>query len=387
MAEKMGPGKERAWQLSFTKIQMNRDILKKRIKEIRRELNKKKINCLIVTKPANVTYTTGFPGDDSWAVITKARVYLITDSRYTEQALNECPNCRIIQRTDSLAKATAKLVKKLKSVKAITVEKSASLADFEELRKHMKARPKSIADFLETIRSSKAAGEIAAIEAAAKVAAQALKRTLRYIKPGVTESELAGRLDFQIRKLGATNSFPTIVAFGPNASRPHHQPGRKKLKRKDTILLDFGVKYNAYCCDITRCFVLGRATKFYEKVYNVVEQAQAAAIKMVKAGVKKTAVDAAAREAIVKNNLPVYGHGTGHGLGLEIHELPFLKPESKACPEQGRGGRLKAGNVITIEPGVYIPGNLGVRIEDDVLVTQTGCRILTRSCPHSPLLS
>jgi len=358
---------------------MNRDVIKKRIKAIRRELNRKKINCLIVTKPANVTYTTGFLGDDSWAVITKAGVYLITDSRYTEQALNECPHCRIIQRTDSLAKATAKLVKELKSVQAVTVEKSISLADFEELRKHMKAQPRSIADCLETIRSSKAADEIAAIEAAARVAAQALRRTLRYIKPGVTESELAGMLDFQIRKLGATNSFETIVAFGPNASRPHHQPGRRKLKQKDTVLIDFGVKYKAYCCDITRCFLLGSPSIFYKKVYDTVRQAQAAAIKMVKDGVKIKQVDAAAREAIDKNDLPVYGHGTGHGLGLEIHELPFLKPESK--------GQLKAGHVITIEPGVYIPGKLGVRIEDDVLVTQTGCKILTRSCPHSPSLS
>ena len=378
---------------------MNRDVIKKRIKAIRRELNRKKINCLIVTKPANVTYTTGFLGDDSWAVITKARVYLVTDSRYTEQALNECPHCRIIQRTDSLAKATAKLVKELKSVQAVTVEKSISLADFEELRKHMKAQPRSIADCLETIRSSKAAAEIAAIKAAARVAAQALRRTLRYIKPGVTESELAGRLDFQIRKLGATNSFETIVAFGPNASRPHHQPGRKKLKQKDTVLIDFGVKYKAYCCDITRCFMLGPPTTFqataacppeasgrrgsaptsYKKVYDTVRQAQAAAIKMVKAGIKITQVDAAARQVIDKNDLPVYGHGTGHGLGLEIHELPFLKADSKA-------EKLEAGQVITIEPGVYIPGKIGVRIEDDVLVTKTGCRVLTRRCPHSPLL-
>ena len=358
---------------------MNREVIKKRIKAIRRELNKKKINCLIVTKPANVTYTTGFLGDDSWALITRGGVYLLTDSRYTEQALNECPHCRIIQRTDSLAKAAAKLVKKLKSVQAVTVEKSTSLADFEALRKHAKARPKSIANVIETIRSSKAVSEITAIKAAARIAAQALKRTLRYIKPGATESELAGMLDFQIRKLGATNSFPTIVAFGPNASRPHHQPGRKKLKQKDTVLIDFGAKYKGYCSDITRCFVVGRPTAFYQKVYDTVRQAHAAAIKMIKAGVKITHVDTAAREVIDKNDLPVYGHGTGHGLGLEIHESPFLKPESK--------GKLKAGQVITIEPGVYIPGKLGVRIEDDVLVTETGCRILTRNCPHSPLLS
>ncbi len=357
---------------------MNKDVITKRIRAIRRELNKKKINCLIATKPANVTYTTGFMGDDSWAAITKGNVYLLTDSRYTEQAQGECPYCTIIERSDSLAELVSKLVKKLKSVRTVTVEKTTSLADFEELKKHVKARLKSVANVIETVRSIKDNTEIKTIEAAASIAAQALKQTLRHIKPGVTESELAGMLDFQIRKLGATNSFETIVAFGPNASRPHHQPSRKKLKHKDTVLIDFGAKYKGYCSDITRCFVVGGPTTFYKKVYDVVEQAQAAAIKMIKAGVKINRLDAAAREVIDKNDLPVYSHGTGHGLGLEIHESPFLKAKGK--------GTLKAGQVITIEPGIYIPGRLGVRIEDDVLVTQTGYRILTRCCPHSPLL-
>jgi len=357
---------------------MSKTIIKDRIKAIRRELNKKQIDCLIVTKPANVTYATGFLGDDSWAVITKGQVYLLTDSRYIEQAQHECASCSIIQRTNSLAKAVARLVKKLKSVRAVTVEKSTSLADFAQLKKTVDARFKSVANIVETVRSSKDDSEIAAIKAAARVAAQALKQTLRHIKPAVTENELAGMLDFQIRKLGARNSFETIVAFGPNASRPHHQPSRRKLRRKDTILIDFGAKYRGYCCDITRCFVLGEPTAFYKKAYNVVQQAQAAAIKEVKASAEMTQVDAAARQAIEKNDLPVYGHGTGHGLGLEIHELPFLKPENK--------GKLKAGQVLTIEPGVYIPGKLGVRVEDDVLVTETGCRILTRNCPHLPSL-
>ncbi len=317
-------------------------------------------------------------GEDSWAAITKGNVYLLTDSRYIEQAQGECPNCTIMERSNSMSELAAKLVKKLKSVRTVTVEKTTSLADFEELKKHVKARFRSVADVIETVRSSKDNTEIKAIEASASIAARALKQTLRHIKPGVTESELAGMLDFQIRKLGATNSFPTIVAFGPNASRPHHQPSRRKLKQKDTVLIDFGAKYKGYCSDITRCFVVGKPTAFYKKVYDVVEQAQAAAIKMIRAGVKMKSVDAAAREVIDKSDLPVYGHGTGHGLGLEIHESPFLKVESK--------GKLKAGQVITIEPGVYIPGKLGVRIEDDVLVTETGCRILTRKCPHSLLL-
>ncbi|MHC4242588.1 MAG: M24 family metallopeptidase [Planctomycetota bacterium] len=357
---------------------MNKEIIKKRIRAIRRELNNRDIDCLIVTKPANVTYTTGFLGDDSWAVITRGKVYFLTDSRYTEQARGECPHCIIVERTGLMPEAVGKLVKKFKSVQTVTVEKSISLAGFGALKKHVKARIKSVADVIENVRSSKDPVEIKTIEAAASISAKALEKSLGYIKPGVTESELAGMLDFQIRKLGGTNSFETIVAFGPNASRPHHQPGGKRLKQKDIVLIDFGAKYKGYCSDITRCFVVGNREAFYKKVYDVVEQAQAAAIKKIKTGVKMKDVDAAARKVIKDNDLPVYGHGTGHGLGLVIHESPFLKAEGK--------GTLEAGEVITIEPGIYIPGKLGVRIEDDVLVTEGGCRILTRKCPHSPLL-
>ncbi|MDT8304215.1 MAG: Xaa-Pro peptidase family protein [Sedimentisphaerales bacterium] len=357
---------------------MNKEIIRKRVRAIRRELSNRDIDCLIVTKPANVTYTTGFLGDDSWAAITRGKVYLLTDSRYTEQAPEECPDCIIVERTGLMPEAVGKLVRKLKSVQAVTVGKSLSLAAFGALKKQVKVRVKTVADVIENIRGSKDSVEIKTIESAASISTKALGKTLRYIKPGVTESELAGMLDFQIRKHGATNSFETIVAFGPNASRPHHQPGGKKLKQKDTVLIDFGAKYKGYCSDITRCFVIGRPTAFYTKVYDVVEQAQAAAIKKIKAGVKMNEVDAAAREVIDKSDLPVYGHGTGHGLGLEIHESPFLKVGAK--------GILKAGQVITIEPGIYIPGKLGVRIEDDVLVTEDGCRILTRKCLHSPLL-
>ena len=398
---------------------MNRQIIANRIRAIRRRLNKKRIRCLILTKPANVTYATGFLGDDSWAAITGSQVYLLTDSRYTEQAQKECPSCKIIDRTGPMADAVSKLTKKLKSVSTVTVEKSISVSEFEQLNKTVKARLRTAADVIEAVRSVKDQSEIAAIRVAASISSKALEQTLPYIKPGVTESELAGMLDFQIRKLGARNSFETIVAFGPNASRPHHQPGAKKLRKKNTVLIDFGARYKGYCSDITRCFVCGegilplfpaagkmpagrkewrghpglvldaraghprhtaspRMTSFYKKVYDVVEQAQAAAIKTIKAGVKMTQVDAAARQVIAKAELPVYSHGTGHGLGLEIHESPFLKAGGK--------GRLEAGQVITIEPGIYIPGKLGVRIEDDVLVTETGHKILTRNCPHSPFL-
>jgi len=356
---------------------MNKEIITKRIKAIRRELRKQRIDCLIITSPPNVTYTTGFMGSDSWALITKRQTFLVTDSRYTEQAQKECVGCRIIRRNDSefLAQAASKLLRKLRPVRMVAVEKSTSFADFELLKKYVEARLITIANVIETVRSSKDSTELTCIRRAASIAAKALQQSLHQVKPGITENELAGLLDFQIRRAGATNSFDTIVAFGANASRPHHQPGKKKLKPEDTILIDFGAKYKGYCCDITRCFAICRSKVFYKKVYDVVEQAQAAAIKMVKAGIEIGQVDAAAREVIRRNDLPVYGHGTGHGLGLEIHEAPFLKANSK--------GRLRTGEVITIEPGVYIPGKLGVRIEDDVLVTRTGCEILTRGCSHS----
>ncbi|HEW79588.1 MAG TPA: aminopeptidase P family protein [Phycisphaerales bacterium] len=356
---------------------MNDGIIKKRIKAVRRRLNKKKINCLILTKPANVTYTTGFSGSDSWVAITPAGVYLLTDSRYTEQAQNQCPSCRVIQRAGPMVEAISKLIKKLSSVQTVAIEKSTTIAAFEALKKQVKARLKSVANIIEEVRSSKDAGEIAAIRAAAQIAAQALKQTLRYIKTGITENELAGMLDFQIRKLGAVNSFDTIVAFGPNASHPHHQPGARKLKTNDSILIDFGVRYKNYCCDLTRCFAVGRPTHFYRKVYNAVQEAQAAALKMVKPGVEIRQIDAAAREVISKYGLPVYGHGTGHGLGLEVHEDPVIAANSE--------GRLETGMVFTIEPGVYIPGKLGVRIEDDILVSETGYKILSSNCQHLPL--
>jgi Xaa-Pro aminopeptidase len=356
--------------------QTNPKWLAKRIRAVRGQMDKKKIRFLLVIKPANVIYITGFLGEDSWAAIAKGRVYLLTDSRYTEQAQKECPSCKIIDRAGPMADAVANLIKKLKSVRTVAVEDSVSMADFERLKKTVKARLRTTAGIIEKVRSIKDESEIAIIKSAAAISAKALEQTLPYIKPGITESELAGMLDFQIHKLGARNSFETIVAFGPNSSRPHHQPSRRKLKKKDAVLIDFGARYKGYCSDITRCFVIGGMTDFYKKVYDVVEQAQAAAIKTIKAGVKLTQVDAAARKVIDKSDLPVYSHGTGHGFGLEIHEDPFLKPDGK--------GKLKAGQVLTIEPGIYMPSKLGIRIEDDILVTETGCKILSRNCPHLP---
>jgi len=353
---------------------MDSRIMKKRVRTISHQLSKKGIDCLVVTKPNNVTYTTGFMGDDSWVVIAERGVYLLTDSRYIEQARKECVGCRIIQHNVSLPEAVAKLLKRLKSARTVAIEKSASIADFQLLRKNIKVPLKTVENIILTARSIKDKSEITALRKSTEIVVKALKQTLPKIKPGITENALAGMLNLQIRRLGATDSFDTIAAFGPNGSYPHHRSSERKLKRRDTVLIDFGVKYKGYCCDITRCYAIGKPTVFYKKVFDTVKKAQAAVIKIIKAGVEIKKVDTAAREVIRNSGLPVYGHGTGHGLGLNVHELPVVSPKNK--------GRLETGQAITIEPGVYIPGKLGVRIEDDILVTKTGCEILTRNCPQ-----
>ena len=348
---------------------MDEKTIKKRVKTIRQLTRAKKLDCLILSGPENVSFFTGFTGRDSWAVISRQKVKLITDSRYTEQAERECVNCRIIERKGTMAKAVAQVIGRSKSVQTAAIESRCSVSAFKELKKQLKIRLKAVTGIVESVRRTKDPGEVKAIRTAVKLAWQGLDKALAKVKAPMTESELAALLDFNIRKTGSANSFETIVAFGAGASCPHYQPTLRKLRTNDTILIDFGAKYKGYCCDMTRCFVVGKVNRFYQKAYTAVVQAQRAAIKMVRPGVKVAEVDAAARKVLAEFGLPQFGHGTGHGLGLEVHEMPVITDTAK--------DKLKAGDVVTIEPGVYIPGKIGIRIEDDVLITETGCRVLS----------
>lgn len=353
---------------------MKTEPIQQRIRGIRRKLREKGIDGLILTKAVDVTHVTAFSGEDSWAMITRNAVYLITDSRYIEQAQKECVRTNLVQRQGPITDATAQLVNKLRGVRTIAIHRSVSLAAYEALKKGLNVPLKSVSGITEEFRSIKDASEMAAIKKAIAISTKALAKTTVFFKPGVCERELAGILDLEMCRLGCKPGFETIIAFGPNASRPHHQPGQRRLKEKDTILIDFGARYGGYCSDITRCFVLGKATAAYRRAYEVTAKAQAAAMAAARAGAKLRDVDLAARGVMRDSGLPVYGYGTGHGFGLEIHEDPFLRQDAK--------GVLQAGQVITIEPGVYIPGKLGVRIEDDILITENGCEILTGACPH-----
>ena len=345
----------------------------KRVKTLRAALKKQGADALIVTKFSNVTYLTGFMGDDSWAMVTPRRMYLLTDSRYTEQAKKECVGCAIIERKEGMARVVAAILDKNLSVKTIAVEDCASIAVFAALKKNVKGRIKNASEVVEKLREIKDEKEIKTIKMAAEIAQAALATTMKYVKVGVSENELAGILNLNIRRLGGRESFETIVAFGANASRPHHLSGDRKLKKNDTVLIDWGVRYKGYCSDLTRSFTVGRWT---ESLAGLLKRCIMPCLRrrLPRSRKSKTVFRlprwTAAREVLKKYKLPVYGHGTGHGLGLEVHEQPTVSAKAK--------GTLRAGQVITIEPGVYMPGVLGVRIEDDVLVTKDGCKVLSQ---------
>ncbi len=350
---------------------MDAETAKKRITAVAAVLTELGLSGQVITSRANVTYLTGFSGDDSWALIIGRRLWLLTDSRYTEQAEAECVGCKIITCKDTLCPEVAKIVSRLKSAKVLGIENTTPVVLFDQIRKKAGAGVKKTPNLVKQLRAIKEPAEVADMKKASSIADGALDRALKRLKVGMTESELAGRIEFEIRKSGGVAAFETIVCFGANASRPHHIPGKRRLRKNDTILIDFGAKYKGYNSDKTRCFAVGKVKREFQKAYDAVALAQKTAIDLVAEGVRAKDIDAAARKVIKDSGFGVFGHGLGHGLGLEVHELPVLYPKSKDI--------LKAGQVVTVEPGIYVPGKFGIRIEDDVLVTKTGPKILTRT--------
>lgn len=352
--------------------------IQRRSRELRKALKKNNLNGLVVTKCENVRYLTGFSGHDSWAVVLGRSVTLITDSRYTEQAQGECLGCKIVERRKRITETLADFLATQKGIKRVGVENTASVALKDSISKALRkggVSVKAVCGLVETLRMVKEESEVGLIRKAAGVAWAALEASLKRLKAGMTEMEFTAALEYEMKVRGAVLGFDTIVAFGPNGSRNHHQPGMRRLRKKDTILIDFGAKVGGYTCDITRSFAFGGVSREYERAWQTVYAAQQAAIGKIRAGAKLSEVDAAAREVINQSGFPVYGHGSGHGMGLEVHESPFLSAMDKK-------GTLEAGHVITVEPGIYLPGKFGIRIEDDVLVTETGAKVLTEDKKH-----
>ena len=338
-----------------------------------------RLDALLVSRDANQRYLEGYTGSDCYLLASAKGRWLIADSRYTEQAAQECRTAEVVQHRDPFppyAEVIASLVRK-HGLRRIGFEKTAlSFAQYEAILGEV-SRVEG-ADFLPTdgiverLRAVKRPDEQALIRAACAIADNALEATLGIIREGMSELELARELESQMTRAGAeAPAFNTIAAFGARASQPHAVPGQEiRLKRGDLVLLDFGARYKGYRSDTTRTFVFGLANDQQKAAYAATLASQLKGIAAVRPGAGGRQPDAAARESLVADGYPEFGYGVGHGVGLEVHELPFM---GRKCDLT-----LEAGMVLTVEPGVYLPGWGGIRIEDTVLVGEAGPECLTR---------
>ena len=336
-------------------------------------LQRQDLTAVLVTNRTNVRYFSGFAGTAGVLVVGAGERKIFVDSRYVEQAKKMAPAFEIVLSRGNPLEAAADFLQ-LQSWQSIGFEEeSLSVAEHRRLQTKVAAdrwRPVQ----LEPLRMIKTAAELDKIAAAAAIADGALAKLLPLIRPGASEKELAAALEYEMRKLGSEKpSFETILASGPRSALPHGTASDRRLERGDFIVIDFGATHEGYRSDITRTVCVGQASDRQREVYATVLAAQLAGLAAVRPGVLCRDVDKAGRQVIEAAGLGAqFGHGLGHGVGLDIHESPRLSPMAGEAV-------LAAGMVVTVEPGVYLPDWGGVRIEDLVAVTETGCRILSQT--------
>ena len=348
-------------------------MIKKRLAALRALFEEKDLDAVLVTKIPNLYYFSGFRGDDTVLLITKAKAFLVTDSRYTEQAAVEAPLYELVEQKTGLLMQTAALAKSL-NLKNVGFEGAdMSYETHARLTKLMDGIRLTEALRLDSLREIKDGGEIENIRKACEIADIAFKDVCTFIHAGVTEIEVAARLEEVMRRAGSEKpSFDTIVASGLRGSMPHGTATQKPIEAGDFVTMDFGAKYQGYCSDITRTVVVGKASERQREVYAAVLETQKNVLDAIAPGKSGRKIDALARENLKRYDLARYfGHGLGHSLGLEIHEEPRLSRYS-TCES------LVPGMLVTDEPGVYLPDWGGLRIEDTVLVTKDGAEPLTK---------
>ncbi len=341
-----------------------------------------KIDALLVSGLPNIRYLTGFTGDNAQLLITPNSQTLFTDPRYTIQASEECTCPVKIHAKRPLDQAVAESIRR-KKFKRIGFEASRIPYDVYLRLKHampLGAALKPLAGVIERLRMIKSDEEITRIRRSVLTNSQALEKTIPSIRPGVPEAQVAAELEFQMRRLGAEKAaFETIVAAGERSALPHARPTPRKVASDELLLIDMGACQEGYMSDMTRMFFLGRPNNQVKAMYRAVQQAQLAGIDAVRAGATAAQVDRKARRLLELQGFgKAFVHSTGHGLGLEIHEAPRLGKTDQTT--------LEAGMVITIEPGAYVRGFGGIRIEDTVLVTKNGCEVLTPTTKELMLL-
>ncbi|MBX3399891.1 MAG: aminopeptidase P family protein [Gemmataceae bacterium] len=351
-----------------------------------RELKKESLEVALVTNPTNVTYLSGFHGDSSYLVLSPKHAILVTDDRFAQQAAEECPDLEVHIRphNETTPKAAGDVLGKV-GAKSVAVEADHVTLSLQEVLKE--SAPKCTfaptRGKIEALRAVKDASEVEAIRAAIKVAERAYVMFKTTLRESDTEKDMAAAMEAAVRRAGGDcTPFPPILAVGERGALPHAPPTMKTLGEASKLLVDWGAVLNGYRSDLTRTFrspfevapmrrnKAERVGYDFEEIYRVVLKAQEAAIATVREGVPGKEVDAAARKVIADAGYGQYfTHGLGHGIGLDTHELPRVR-ENSTCT-------LETGNVITIEPGIYIPGWGGVRIEDDLLVRRDGALVLS----------
>lgn len=352
-------------------------MLKERRKKLWLEINKSthKPDSFLITNPKNVFFLTNFTGEGI-LLSTPGKYYLITDSRYCNQAKQEAYDCEIIiqdlQKEDAQNTCLSNLLAELKITELGFEANYLKVADYlkyQQIMPYLKLIPFN--DIIEKIRMIKDQSEIAFIAEAAQIANKSFYETVSNLSEGITELILANQLNYNMRKNGAKKeAFDLIVTSGERGTLIHGEPSNKKIKAGELIIVDFGSVYNMYHSDCTRTLIIGEADKRQKEVYNIIKEVQEKILQQVKAGIECSKLDKLARAMIEEKGYGTYfQHSLGHGVGLDIHELPYLNSHQKTI--------LQANMVVTIEPGIYLPGLGGVRLEDTIVVTETGCHILT----------
>jgi len=354
--------------------------LLERIKNLREIMAGEAVGSLLITRPENRSYLTGFTGTSGAVLLTAGEVFLITDFRYDQQARLQAPHCKVVLATESLPDTLADLDREIDFGRLGCEGDYLTYLQYGAMgEKFGDHRVRPLRGLVERLRVVKDEGEIEKIFAAVRLADQAYEYILPLIGEGVTEQEVALEIEFFMRKKGAEGiAFPMIAASGQRGAMPHGTASDKMMTAGELLTMDFGAVLGGYNSDITRTVAVGKADQKMEEIYGIVLEAQLAAIGAVREGIPASGVDRAAREVIESHGYGEnFGHSTGHGLGLSIHEDPRLSARDDTI--------LKKGMVVTVEPGIYLPGWGGVRIEDTVVVEEKGCRVLTSS-PKEKLL-
>lgn len=332
--------------------------------------------CALIISPENRKYFTGFESSDGFLLVSVDRAVFITDGRYIEAAEKQISNCEVMLLGKTYPQI-AEILKKMNCSRLLVESTRMTVSTYNSLKGVLKKIPVStdttLDTLINTLRSIKTEAEVESIIKAQRIAEDAFEHILKFIKVGVTEKEIALELDFYMLRHGGEGiSFETIAVSGKNSSMPHGVPSDKKIENGDFITMDFGTIINGYHSDMTRTVAVGFATEEMKNVYNAVLRAQQNCLAHIKAGIGCKDGDEFARSVLRDAGLGQYfTHSTGHGVGVEIHEFPNLSPASTSV--------LQAGNIVTVEPGIYIPEKFGVRIEDMALITENGCRNLTNA--------